>query len=653
MSLRGIFRLVAIAALCIGYVDAPSSVRAQTTVSTAKDAAYQPPSLEAFAALPFIESPKLSPSGAKFVARLAVDGTQVLIIQNGGEKPKLIGLGDNELNWIKWVNEDWLIAGIGQAMHVEGQLWYVTRTARIAADGTKVEILLKNDALGQNASDVLWTAKDGSPRILLAYQKSIYLGEDFWPAVVEVDVSTGRSKRVLRSRTGVMDYYADPDGVVRLAEYYDDRRRKGRLLARQNNGDTFHAVEEASYRDDEFLTIPAIFMADPAKAIVYGDKEGFTAAYEYDLANMKLGKKLFSVDGHDIDTIVPDKNGRSMAGVHYTDTARRTHWFDPELAEIQSEVQKAVGDKRSVQIVSMNNDHSIFIIHVGSTDHPGYYYYYALASGKMALLGKVAEKLGDQRLAPVKTITYKARDGLGVQAVLTLPKHLEAKNLPLILMPHGGPHARDYESWDWIAQFLASRGYAVIQPNYRGSSGYGSAFVEKSKGQWGLKMQDDLNDAVDWMVQQGMADAKRVCIVGGSYGGYAALRGAQRDGERYRCAISFAGVSDLTAILRYDRRFLQGNAHSDYWKSEISDLKDVSPITFPEQFSTPVLLIHGKKDLRVPVQQSREMAEQLDKAGKKFRYVEQKEADHHFSREADRVEFLKEVDAFLKQYNPS
>ena len=652
--MRGIYnRLLVLGALCICCVGASSLAQTHATASTAKDAAYQAPSLEALAALPFIESPKLSPSGTKFAALLAINGTQILVIQEDTERPKLIGLGDNELNWVRWVNDDWLVAGIGQAMHVEGELWYVTRTARIAADGSKVEILLKKEALGQNASDVLWTAKDGSPRILLAYQKSIYMGESFWPTVVEVDVSTGRSKRVLRSRAGVMDYYADPDGVVRLAEYYDDGRRKGKLLARQNNGDTFHAVEEASYRDDESLTIPAIFMADPAKAIVYGDKEGFTAAYEYDLANMKLGKKLFSVDGYDIDAIIADKNGRNMAGVSYTDTARRTHWFDPELAQIQSDIQHAVGGNRSAQIVSMNNDHSALIIHVGSADHPGYYYYYALASGKMTLLGKISEKLGDKPLAPVRTVTYKARDGLSIQAILTLPKHLDAKNLPLILMPHGGPHARDYEGWDWIAQFLASRGYAVIQPNYRGSSGYGSAFVERSKGQWGLTMQDGLNDAVDWMVQQGMADAKRVCIMGGSYGGYAALRGAQRDGERYRCAISFAGVSDLTAILRYDRRFLQGNASSDYWKSEISDLKDVSPITFPEQFSTPVLLVHGKKDLRVPVQQSREMAEKLDKAEKIFRYIEQKEADHHFSREADRVEFLKEVDAFLRQYNPS
>jgi dipeptidyl aminopeptidase/acylaminoacyl peptidase len=224
-------------------------------------------------------------------------------------------------------------------------------------------------------------------------------------------------------------------------------------------------------------------------------------------------------------------------------------------------------------------------------------------------------------------------------------------------MPHGGPFVRDSENWDWQVQFLANRGYAVLQPNYRGSSGYGTAFAAKGKGQWGLAMQDDLNDAVDWAVKEGLADEKRVCIVGGSYGGYAAMRAAQRDGAKYRCAVSYAGVSDLSAMTRYDRRFLNSGGRADWLQQQAPDYAAVSPINYPGQFSTPILLMHGKKDRRVQVGQSREMAEKLKQAGKiagrDFIYVEQPLADHFFSRQADRLDFLQRLDAFLKEHNPA
>jgi dipeptidyl aminopeptidase/acylaminoacyl peptidase len=298
------------------------------------------------------------------------------------------------------------------------------------------------------------------------------------------------------------------------------------------------------------------------------------------------------------------------------------------------------------------------IVHVGSADQPGAYYYYDTNAGAMSLLSKVSSRFSTKtHLGPVKTIHYKARDGLDIAAVLTLPVGSAAKDLPLILMPHGGPFARDSEDWDWWVQFLAWRGYAVLQPNYRGSSGYGTAFAEKGEGQWGLAMQDDLNDAVDWAVKQGIADPKRVCMVGASYGGYAAMRAAQRDPAKYRCAVSYAGVSDLAAMMRYDRRFLNHSTRQDWLKEQAPDFASVSPVHFASQFATPILLMHGKKDRRVQVNQSREMAEKLKAAGKvegrDYIYVEQPLADHHFSREADRLEFLEQMDAFLKAHNPA
>jgi dipeptidyl aminopeptidase/acylaminoacyl peptidase len=219
-------------------------------------------------------------------------------------------------------------------------------------------------------------------------------------------------------------------------------------------------------------------------------------------------------------------------------------------------------------------------------------------------------------------------------------------------MPHGGPFARDAEGWDWWTQYLAESGYAVIQPNYRGSSGYGTAFAKLGEGQWGLKMQDDLDDAAAYMAKEDVADPKRVCMVGASYGGYAAMRAAQRGGA-YRCAISYAGVSDLQLMRRYDGRFLNGKTRGDWLTRQAPDFRTVSPRFGAADFTIPILLVHGKEDKRVPVRQSQLMASALKAAGKPYEYLEQPLADHHFTRSEDRLEFLKRMKLFLDRYNPA
>ncbi|MET0361518.1 MAG: alpha/beta fold hydrolase [Sphingobium sp.] len=618
----------------------------------------EPPSIEAFAELPFIEEPALSPDGNRVAARIAIKGEQRLMIYDifqGLAGIRSLGLGDNDLNWWRWVNDEWLIAGIGSEQPIFGMPWYLRRVAGIKADGTKVNLLAKG-AAAQTADDVIWIARDGTPRILLAYQTSPFVNKlGFWPQVDEVNIATGRLHTVVRPRANVMNWYADGSGTVRMGVGYSDFTRIATLLYRRDAKDGFRVVSRADRRRDESLVAPLLFTADPGKAIASDNRDGTTALYEWDLNTFELGKKIFGVEGFDVGGIETDEAGVALSAVRYTADAPQIHWFDPTLAATQAELDKAVGARRA-RIVSTSRDQSKMIVHVGAADRPGSYYYYDVANGRMQLLFRLNEALETVR-SPVKTIRYKARDGLEIAAVLTLPRGREPSNLPLILMPHGGPFARDTEEWDWWSQFLASRGYAVLQPNYRGSSGYGTALAQKGEGQWGLAMQDDLNDAVDWATKAGIADAKRVCIVGASYGGYAAMRAAQRDGARYRCAISYAGVSDLTAMIRYDKRFLNSATRKDWMKEQAPDFASVSPINFASQFSTPILMMHGKKDRRVQVSQSRVMADRLKAAGKvagrDYIYVEQPLADHHFSREADRLDFLQRLDAFLKAHNPA
>lgn len=652
-----ILKVLAIAAgVLLAQVASPTVAQTEA----AKPAPRKEWPIEAFAELPVMENPVLSPDGLRLAARIARDGQQMLVIASltdDSNRVRALALGENDLNWWNWVNDEWLIAGLSSETNVDGVPWSISRVASIKADGSRINMLAKNTA-AQNADDVIWVARDGSPRILLSYQTSIY-GNDpgFWPRVDEVDVTTGKMRNAVPSRQYVMSWYADAAGMVRMGIGYDDAIRTSKLLYRPDGRSSFRVVDRANRRRDESMVVPMLFTAEPGRAIASDDHEGTDALYEFDLNRLELGAKIFATPGFDIGRVERDAAGTGLAGVSFTADGPGVHWFDPGLAQVQADIDKAVGNRRA-RIMSTSRDHSRMIVHVGSADQPGAYYYYDTSAGAMSLLSKISSNFTPGiHLSPVKTIRYKARDGLEIAAVLTLPKDRDPKNLPLILMPHGGPFARDSEEWDWWVQFLAYRGYAVIQPNYRGSSGYGTAFAAKGEGQWGLAMQDDLNDAVDWAVKEGIADAKRVCVVGASYGGYAAMRAAQRDGAKYRCAISYAGVSDLAAMVRYDGRFLNSGRGKDWMKAQAPDFAAVSPINFAAQFSTPVLLMHGRKDRRVQVNQSREMAEKLKAAGKvagrDYIYAEQPLADHFFSRQADRLDFLQRMDAFLKEHNPA
>ena len=609
-----------------------------------------------FAALPFMERPRLSPDGTRVASKIAVGGELYLAVTPlfGDSKPSLIRSGDSDINWWRWVNNDWLVVGVGDTVKVQFEDFYVRRALGVSADGARLVPLAWRDA-AQGADDVIWIADDGSPRIRLAIQKSIYLSDEgFWPEVIEIDVSTGKSKTVVRPHPEVVSWYADGSGNVRVGIGATNEGRSLRLLYRERDGQGFDIIDRANSRKGQKLLLPSLFLAEPGQALAIDDRDGFDALYKLDLKTMSLGERVFGVAGHDLDGIVTD--GRSkLLGIQKTEAASAVHWLDPDMAQMQAALDKGVQSLpgRRATIVSMDSARERFLVHIGGADRPGTFYYITAAGGALQRLAHVNPRIAAGRLHPVKTIRYKARDGLEIPAVLTLPAGVEAKALPVVVMPHGGPFARDSEDWDWWAQFLADRGYAVVQPNYRGSSGYGTAFAEKGEGQWGLAMQDDLNDALAHLAREGIADPKRAAMVGASYGGYAAMRAAQRDGNLYRCAVSFAGVSDLPALLRYDRRFLNSGRGTDWLRKQAPDLKSVSPINHADQFSIPILLVHGRKDQRVPVKQSRELAEKLRKAGKNVRYVEQPEGDHFVSRESDRAQFLTELEGFLKAHNPA
>ena len=613
-----------------------------------------PVPVEAFALLPEFESPALSPDGTRIAAKRALNGKQFLmvapLVKDHG-KPALAALSDKvDVNWWRWVNDDWLVVGLGSQDVIQGEEYYVTRLIGVSADMQKM-VKIDWDNSGFRADEVLWTAHDGTPRILFAKQTGIYNMSDVYPSVYEADVSTGRVKRIASGQTDVWDWYADGQGQLRMGVRYSDETRQKSILYRQTNAESFRTIARANGRKDESVLIPSIFRAD-GTALAIDDSDGYDALYEVTLPDLKLGRKLSSVTGYDIDGVIRNADGNDIAAIRYTDQRYHDAWTDPRIKELQDLIDKAVTPRRA-EITSWDKARDRFLVEVGGPSQAGALYYWDIAYGNMQFLTWNNPQLRGRRLSPVRSVTYTARDGTKIESVLTLPRGRSDKNLPLIVLPHGGPFARDSESWDWWTQYLAELGYAVIQPNYRGSSGYGTDFARKGEGEWGLKMQDDLNDAVTYLAKEGIADPKRVCMVGASYGGYAAMRAAQRDGALYRCAISYAGVSDLQAMKRYDSRFLFSKTRADWLHKQAPDYRAVSPRFGAADMTIPLLIVHGKEDKRVPVNQSRMMVAALKAAGKPVNYIEQPLADHHFTRGEDRLEFLKAMAAFLAKYNPA
>jgi len=605
--------------------------------------------IEQFAALPSIESPRLSPNGTKVAAKVAINGKQALVVTGlfGNAAPKVLPPGKVDINWWRWVTDDWLVVGLGDKDKIYDEEVYVTRIAGVKADMSKI-VPLGWTKTGLDADDVLWIARDGSTRIIHSKSTGYFVEEDYLPSVWDVDVATGEMKRMQKSMPDVYDWDADGDGNIRMGYLYS-REERPSLLYRRDGTSKFEKIVLKKTKEQS-IPIPQVYRRD-GTAIAIADDGGRNEVYELNLPSFTLGKKLFGDAKYDVEDVIANAPDDDLDGIIVVDKKMRVDWLNPDLKAIQADLDKSVGVGNG-RIISLSRDRKKMLVEVGDPSQAGSIYFWDTNGTRMDRIGYNQPGLKSRKLNPVKTISYTARDGTIIDAVLTLPRGRPATNLPLIVMPHGGPGARDMEAFDWWTQYLAEQGYAVIQPNYRGSTGYGVAFQKLGEGQWGLKMQDDLLDSIGHLAKQGIADSKRVCIVGASYGGYAAMRGAQRDAVHYRCAISYAGVSDLSAMKRYDKAFLFSDAKS-YWNKQVKDFTAVSPRFQAAGFGAPILIAHGVEDKRVPVKQSRWMVDALKKAGKPHQYIEQKEGDHHFSRAEDRLEFLKATKAFLDKHNPS
>jgi dipeptidyl aminopeptidase/acylaminoacyl peptidase len=338
--------------------------------------------------------------------------------------------------------------------------------------------------------------------------------------------------------------------------------------------------------------------------------------------------------------------------------------FDPVLDRHIRSIAKAFAGE-AIRLVSVSDDMGRIVLHVSGKNTAGTWQLVDFKTGRATPVADDYPKIPNDMLGSVTMVDYRAQDGLPLQGILTLPPALAPHDLPLIVLPHGGPEARDRVQFDWIARAFAARGYAMFQPNFRGSSWYGQDFRNAGFGQWGRKMQTDISDGVTALAGKGIIDPKRVCIVGASYGGYAALAGVTLQHGFYRCAASYGGVSDPRDMIHEEKS--RGNDYTQhyadpamrYWLSYLGfqtpddpGIAAVSPQEQAKNADAPILLVYGEKDTVVPPKQSTDMAAALKRAGKPVEMVELDAEDHWLSRSATRLQMLKAWVAFVEKNNP-
>ncbi|NCF33222.1 MAG: alpha/beta fold hydrolase [Proteobacteria bacterium] len=632
-----------------------------------------PSPAEVFSTLPPIGHIALSPDGGKAVVLKALADTYhavVVDLQTG--KSKLVMAADPDqfsFNWCRFANQTRVVCSIRKYIRLQaGQVgagirWYrdgrfiATRLIAVDVDGANTLQLVKSGITEQgrrlewNAleqDNVISWLDDDDDHVLIQLARDHRL----YPSVYKLNIYTNKLKRVRRHRESVFYWYADQQGVIRNAAGY--HRQKQQFRAHAVTDDGLKPIPLKGLDND----VPPQFVGyikDGASALMIMrnglDKQ---ALYEVSTSDGRVLDTIFAdaEDRFDVtDAPAVNRVGQPVFIPLYRERGMY-HWFDKTLEQEYLALKAQLpGSPGRVRIVSASRDwQSIVISTSGNGTLPKLYLYDRRSEKpRLVMLSESYRDAKSEWLSDPQPVTYTARDGLSIPAYLTLPTGVPTKNLPTIVLPHGGPYARDTDRFDSWVQALVARGYAVLQPNFRGSHGYGSKFLRAGFEQWGMSMQDDLDDGLAWLVQQGIADPKRVCIVGGSYGGYAALVAGFKSPEKYQCAVAFAPVTDLDELVKRRRYFVTGAlAIARIQSGELRD--QYSPLQRVDDFKIPLLLVHGDVDRRVMIEQSQTLARALTKAGKDFRYIEQPNGNHHLSLQSHRREFFLAMDEFLDQH---
>ena len=654
------------AVIAIGCAGAPAT-RAAT-----------PPPAEAYGRLPAISSVALSPDGKRVVVSVGYEyrsaepdreltSLSIIDIDSGKVEASLAPPTKNNLRGVGWADEKrpyYFISSTGRASDAWPASWPILfkgprvewfRTGVLSLDTGKSTLLMEDSGnRGNSALTNLQVPIEGDPGFgrMVAWGGLGTLNNMPKLSVYRVNLDTGNATALESGNIKTRGFLLDETGATIARVDIDDDKNRWRLYNYENGKDRL-ILEQVSEMGQP-LYLYGLF-EDGRIAAVNPHKEGHRdtlLAIDRKTGASTPVEGVQAAQGSDVSPIMDPWRHR-VVGARWTEDLPKQHFFDAELASLAAAVQPQFADG-FVTLRSWSQDRKRVLVFGERSNDAGAHYVYDTVTKKLRVLGKSYPQLtSPEHLGDRQSIKYRARDGKQIPAYLTLPVGVEPKKLPLVLLVHGGPHSRDDFTFDWWASFLASRGYAVLQSNYRGSTGYGYEWFDAGRKGWGDGvMQTDVEDGAAALVKNGFVDPKRICIMGGSYGGYAALAGATLTPELYACAVSVNGVSDPEDMLKDAQRAGRKSMIAEWWGSsmgadDMDHLRKITPIRHADVVRIPTLLLHGVEDTVVPVEQSRSMNAKLVREKKNVRYVELKGDDHWLSSASTRTQVLQEIETFL------
>ena len=613
--------------------------------------------LEAFAAGPDMAEPHISPDGGKLVYVSSRSGQLLIVVRDlatGRERILLNAAAEPfSVTHCEFKTNDRLLC------HLEGvaragnppRLFPATRLLAIDADGRAMKLLFR-DALftrlppaahAQFQDRIIhWLPED-------AYHVLIELDDagSVFPSVYRLDVYSGDLKLEVAARPPVMDWTADQAGVVRFG--YGFRDETGVYIARSGPDAPWRTLEEFRRFDHQRFD-PLAFGAQPNELLVFSPYEGREAVWQIDLNAPASGMQLlFARPDVDVGGILEWPLDRHVAGYVYETDRPHTYYIDPRAAAVEAALERALPGAYHAVIDASRDGFRLLTVSYSDVMPPRYELL-DTRTGALTELGRQGAALGTAPLATMRPVTIPGPDGIAIPGYLTLPPGTAAhERLPAVVLPHGGPYARDHWGYDPLVQVIASRGYAVLQLNFRGSTGYGQRWREAGHQAWGTIMHDDITAGARWLIGSGVADPARMCIVGWSYGGYAALTGVEKEPTLYRCAVSIAGVTDMSQMAVDDERFYGGkDSAGDAMGTDPVALRAESPLAHVEHIRVPVLLVHGEDDYTVLAEQSKAMDRALSREHVPHELVLIRHGEHSLVRPQMRLTLYRKVTQFLR-----
>ncbi len=584
---------------------------------------------------------QISPDGKYFSFKAPYERRMNIFIQEIGKDKEIQLTKDTarDLSGYFWANNERILYLKDTGGDENFQLYGVN------IDGTNLKALTVFEGVRTRIIDVL---EDFPSEIIVGLNKRD-------PRIFDpyrLNIETGKMEMLAENPGDISGWMTDHKGKLRVAFVSDGVNQS--ILYRKTEKEKFENVITLNFKEN---LSPIFFDFDNGDIVYAASNLGRdkAAIIKYDLSKKKEIKEIFKHPEVDVYNLHYSRKRKVLTSISYTTWKKQRHFLDKEVENLIKRLEKELKGYE-VGITGISKDETKYMVIAYGDRSRGCYYFYDKKTDKLTKIHEIAPWLNENELSEMKPIKYKSRDGFTINGYLSLPKGKEkAKNLPVILNVHGGPWARDHWGFNPEVQFLTSQGYAVLQVNFRGSTGYGRKFWEASFKEWGGKMQDDLTDGVNWLIDQGIADKNRVAIYGASYGGYATLAGLVHTPDLYACGIDYVGVSNLFTFMK---------TIPPYWSQYLPMLyeqvghpqKDSlllaakSPALNADKIKSPLFVAQGAKDPRVNIQESDQMVEAMKKRGVVVEYMVKENEGHGFHNEENKFEFYEAMNKFLKKH---